>query len=277
MDFSGQIRIIGLGEARNMSFENYWPKLQHTKTVKLKRGRWMRRKELKSLLLLLEELAGESGYVTMLLTTSTRTIHRPVKSEEVDSYLDELTKGEIVGLFSLTAWGGERPLHKHIDLGLSSVAPEIKVSGADRTWVFGTAETLREHLEKWDRLLIHFSLLKACPQWLLWAIGLAGAGVTYLLARLGVLHVREPFWVSWGIFVVLTIPAPLLVLALIGRRPDLIRPISIDFYEPKDEERERAQKRAERMEKLVWLAIGVVFTVVAELMGYWLLKKLGWL
>ncbi|MCJ7668489.1 MAG: hypothetical protein MUP04_09485 [Anaerolineae bacterium] len=251
--------------------------MEHTKTIELKRARWMRRKELKSLLLLLEELAGESGYVEMLLTTSTRTIHRPVKSEEVDSYLDELTKGEIVGGFSLTVWGGEGPLQKYVHLDLSSVAPKIKVSGADRTWVFGTADTLHEHLEKWDRPLIHFSLLNACSQWLLWTIGLAGAGVTYLLARLGVLHVREPFWVSWGIFVVLTIPPAFLALALLGRRPDLIRPISIDFYVPQDEERERARKWAERKEKLVWLLIGVVFTVVAELIGYWLLKKLGWL
>lgn len=260
-----------------MSSENKRPTLEHTKTIRLKRGRLMRRKELKNLLVLLEEIVGEGGYVRILLTTATRTIQQEITSDEADSYLDELTKGEIVQLFSLQAWCHERRVSKHIRLDLSSVRPEINVSGPDRTWVFGTAETLHEHLEKWDRPLIHLSLLQSCPQWLLWSIGLAGAGVTYLLARLGVFHVRETFWVSWGIFAVPTVLLPLLALALLGRRPDLIRPISIDFYEPKDEERERAKKRAERIEKLVWLSIGVVFTVVAELIGYWLLKKVGWL
>jgi len=106
----------------------------------------MRRKELKNLLVLLEDIVGEGGYVQILLTTATRTIQRKVTSDEIDSYLDELTRGEVVNLLILSAWGGGGPLRNHIELSLSSLYPEIKVSGADRSWVFGRAETIRENL-----------------------------------------------------------------------------------------------------------------------------------
>lgn len=254
-----------------MSLENQSPRSEHRKIAGIWCARRMRRKELKSLLPLLEEMAGEGGYVEMLLATPTRAIQRKVTCEDVDSYLDELTKGERVQLFQLTIWAGTLPFLKRIRVDLGNVSPEIEVLGRDRTWVIGTAERLNEEVKRWDKRLLDLSVL--LRPGLHYGIALVVALATFLLRTYGGLALPHPFTVA---FMIVTLTGGL-GLGLLVSRPDLIRPIRIDFYVPEDEEREKADKRAERIEKLVWLAIGVVFTVVAELVGYWVLKKLGWL
>lgn len=259
-----------------MSVENERPRLEHTKTIELKRGCWMRRQELKNLFVLVRDWIGEGGYITMLLATPTRTIHQEITSEEIDAYLDELTKDEKVVLFDLTASGLQRPVCNYVRLFLSLAPPRIEVSGADRASVFGTAETLYQHLQTWPSRLINLSRLSDLPPlWLVYVGGLAVMVIPTLLLEFVVLDPGRTILTSLVIYLVIVGPPVFLRLALSRYRPDLTKPIRFDFYEPKDEERERTKKRAERMEKLVWLAIGVVFTVVAEFMGYWLVKKLG--
>lgn len=261
-----------------MSLENERPRLEHTKTIELKRGCWMRRNELKNLFVLVRGWIGEGGYITMLLTTPTRTIHQEMTFEEIDAYLDELTKDEKVVLFELRASGLQRPVCNYVRLVLSFACPTIEVSGADRASVFGTAETLHHHLQTWPRRFINLSRLSDFPPlWLVYVGGLAVFVIPVLLSQFVLLDLGHTTLTSMAIYLVIVGPPLLLQLVLSRYRRDLTRAIRFDFYKPKDEEREEAQKWAERKEKLVWLAIGVVFTVVAELVGYWVLKKLGWL
>jgi len=124
-------------------------------------------------------------------------------------------------------------------------------------------------VKRWNIPFPDLSLLLRYP----WTFGsaLVVAMASGLLRKYGGLALPE----SFTVYVVITVLYGVPVMGLLFLRSDLIRPIRIDFYVPKDEERERAQKWAERREKLFWLAIGIVFTVVAELIAYGLLKKLG--